>query len=242
MSAQRSRGRAGWWRLGLLGVWLLGGSVAVAALKLPARLRDDEERGRLLDSVLGLVDGLGPAAPLVFLVAAAVLTLVLFPRTFVSVTAGLAFGVPLGTALSVVGTSFGAAGAYWVGGRAARQTIVEHEREGGRLARADVWLGEHGFVSVLYSRLVPVSPFSLVNYAWGLSSVRFRDFYWGTLLGSIPATTALTALGRSLRDWDTRLMLLGAGLTVLFAVLGLVVQRVQSRRRVRATHRGGAQC
>jgi uncharacterized membrane protein YdjX (TVP38/TMEM64 family) len=215
-------------------VWVVGGSVAVAVLDLPARLMDDDGRGRLLSSVQGLVDSLGPAAPLVFLVAAAVLTVALFPRLFLSVAAGLAFGVVLGTALSVVGTSIGAAGAYWVGRRAAREMVVEHEREGGRLARADAWLGDHGFLSVLYSRLIPVSPFILVNYAWGLSSVRFRDFFWGTLIGSIPTTTVLTALGYSLRDWNSPLMLGAAGLTVLFALLGLVVQRIQGRRRVRA--------
>ena len=225
VSARRSR--AGWWRLGLLGLWVVGGSVAVALLDLPARLMDDDGRARLLSSVQELVDGLGPAAPLVFLVAAAVLTVALFPRLFLSVAAGLAFGVVLGTVLSVVGTSIGAAAAYYVGRRAGRQTVVEHEEVGGRLARADAWLGDHGFVSVLYSRLVPVSPFSLVNYVWGLSSVRFRDFFWGTLIGSIPTTAVLTALGHSLRDWNSPLMLAAGGLTVLFALFGLVVQRVQ---------------
>lgn len=211
--------QGGWWRLALLGVWVVGGSVGVAVLGLPSP-----------ESVQGLITGLGPASPAVFLVAAAALTVVLFPRAFLSVAAGLAFGVVLGTMLSVIGTSIGAAGAYYIGRRAARDAVVERERDGGKLARADAWLGDHGFVAVLYARLIPVMPFMLVNYACGVSSVRFRDFFAGTLVGSVPITMALAGLGYSLRDWNSPLMWAAGAMILVLAVAGLVVQRLQRRR------------
>lgn len=65
----------------------------------------------------------------------------------------------------------------------------------GRLARVDTLLGDHGLSAVLVVRLVPLVPFTAVNYASGLSGIRFRDYALGSAIGMIPGSLAYAALG-----------------------------------------------
>jgi uncharacterized membrane protein YdjX (TVP38/TMEM64 family) len=214
------RGKAaGRWRLAVLALWVVGGTVAFAVFGAPSP-----------DSFTDLIGRLGSTAPAAYLVASAVLTVLVFPRAVLSVAAGLAFGVALGTVLAVTGTSVGAAGAYFLGRRAGRDVVAESERGGGKLARADAWLGDHGFVAVLYARLIPIMPFVIVNYACGVSSVRFRDFFTATVVGSIPITLALAGLGDAYRDPSSPIFQAAVVMILVLAVAGLLVQRRQRRQ------------
>ncbi len=65
----------------------------------------------------------------------------------------------------------------------------------GRLAHVDALLADHGLSAVLIVRLVPLVPFIAINYASGLSGVKFRHFVLGSALGMIPGTLAYAALG-----------------------------------------------
>jgi uncharacterized membrane protein YdjX (TVP38/TMEM64 family) len=79
-------------------------------------------------------------------------------------------------------------------GRALGRDAVERVT-GTRVARVDALLGRHGLLAVLGVRLVPVLPFTVINYAAGLTAVRLRDYVGGTALGIVPGTIAFVALG-----------------------------------------------
>jgi uncharacterized membrane protein YdjX (TVP38/TMEM64 family) len=66
---------------------------------------------------------------------------------------------------------------------------------GTRVARVDALLARRGLVAILASRLVPVLPFTGINYAAGLTAIRLRDFVLGTAIGIVPGTVAYVALG-----------------------------------------------
>jgi uncharacterized membrane protein YdjX (TVP38/TMEM64 family) len=93
------------------------------------------------------------------------------PRTIFTVAAGLLFGSVLGVAI-VVATALSAVVAFWLvrltgGGFMER---VRRPRAGGvDLAAAR----PRGLLAVTSLRLIPALPFSLLNYAAGLSGVRF---------------------------------------------------------------------
>ncbi|MDX1387503.1 MAG: TVP38/TMEM64 family protein, partial [bacterium] len=65
----------------------------------------------------------------------------------------------------------------------------------GRVQKFDEKIGEHGFYTVLYLRLVPLFPFNILNFSLGLTKVKFREYFLGTLLGMIPGAFVYTSIG-----------------------------------------------
>lgn len=140
----------------------------------------------------------GPIAPAVYLIVYIVGSIVGFPGSILSLTGGLAFGALFGTIYTVIGATIGASAAFWIArfmGRDFVRTIL-----GKRLKEVDIKLEKHGLGIILFLRLIPLFPFNLLNFTFGLSKVKFKDFLIGTFLGIIPGTFAYVYLGSSLTD------------------------------------------
>lgn len=172
--------------------------------------------------------GLGPAGPIAFVLLYAALTVLLVPGSVITAVGGALFGVGLGTLLAVIGASLGATAAFGLGRRLGRAEV--EALAGRRVGSLDRWLGRRGFVAVLYLRLVPVVPFNVFNYVAGVTALRLRDYVLGTLLGIIPGAFAFAALGGSIRDPKSPTLFLAAGLALLLAVGGPLVERLRRRR------------
>ncbi len=176
------RDHAVWLRLTALVVLL----VAVGVLSLVADVPS-------VATVRGRVERAGPVGPVLFVLTYAAVTLAPLPKNVLSAAAGAVFGLAEGVALVYVAALLGAAAAFGLGrglGRAAVERL-----SGGRLARIDAMLSRRGMTAVLVARLVPVVPFTALNYAAGLVSVRRRDYAVGTAVGIIPGTVAYVAVG-----------------------------------------------
>lgn len=162
-------------------------------------------------------------APVVFVLLYAGLTVALVPGSVLTLAGGLLFGGGLGSVVSVVGATVGATIAFTIA-RAAGRRAVER-LVSGRAARVDRWLAYRGILAVVTLRLVPLVPFSVANYAAGITAVRRRDFVVGTAVGIVPGTVAYTVLGSRATDpTDPGFLAATAGL-VLLAVLGSLVLR-----------------
>ncbi|MGA8211535.1 MAG: TVP38/TMEM64 family protein [Nocardioidaceae bacterium] len=180
--ADRSRQRLTWWRPTLL-VALLGvGAVLAWRTELPTA-----------DRLKQVVDEAGVLGPVAFVTVYAAATLAPLPKNVLSAVAGAVFGLPVGVALVYVAALLGAGAAFWLG-RVLGQPTVER-LTGARVARLDALLARRGLVAVLGARLVPVVPFTALNYGAGLTSVRGRDYLLGTALGIVPGTVAYVAVG-----------------------------------------------
>ncbi len=141
------------------------------------------------------VEGAGPAGAAVFVLGYALLVLIPAPAAVLTILGGALFGLGAGIALVWTGAMLGALGGFVVGrwlGRDAVDRLLQ-----GRLAEADRILGRHGFAAVLAVRLLPLFPFTAVNYAAGVAAVRLRDYVAGTAVGMLPAVVAYVALGAS---------------------------------------------
>ncbi len=204
---------------------VLGGVVAFAVFGAPSA-----------GQVEVAIREVGPVAPVLFVLVYAVLTVLVFPGSVLTVAAGVVFGTVVGTVLSVLGASLGAAGAYLVGQRLGRSKVAE--LSGGRLEQLDGWLARRGFLAVLYARLVPVVPFNLLNYVAGVSSVRFGEYMAATVVGIVPGTFAFAALGGSFRDPTSPAFLTAVGLIVALGVAGPLIQRWRTRRAADGTEAG----
>ncbi len=205
-------------RLAVLAVVVVGVAVVIAVVGGPRR-----------DAIVELVRGTGAAAPIVFVVLYAGLTVLLLPGSVLTIAGGLLFGPAVGTALAVVGATAGATASFLLGRRLGREQVIAIAGE--RVTRIDDWLGQRGFLAVLYLRLIPVLPFNVLNYASGVTALRLRDYLAGTLLGIIPGTFAYAALGGSFDDPTSPVFIAAVVLLVVLAVGAPLVERTVRRRK-----------
>ncbi|MEA2319960.1 MAG: hypothetical protein QOD44_4149 [Solirubrobacteraceae bacterium] len=173
--------------------------------------------------VRGWVDGFGVAGPLVFIAVSASLTVVLFPGPVLAAASGLLFGTALGTPVSIASATLGATMAFCVARWWAHDAVVA--LAGPRLQALRAWVGRRGFVTVLYARIAPGVPYTLVNYAAGLTPIALRSFVAATALGVAPRAFAYTALGGSLGNLGSPEALVAIGVLVAMALGGLVLAR-----------------
>lgn len=163
---------------------------------------------------------------------------VLFPVTALNLLTAMVFGPLWGVLYALIG-ALAAAALYFGIGHALGQ---KHLRAlmGARVQKIDSRIGEAGVIGVVLVRFLPVAPFTLVNLALGVSTVRFLDYLAGTFLALLPGAVARGLVGDSL----TRIILdpsreaalyLGAGLALWAAIVYatfLVTRRLKRRKEI----------
>jgi uncharacterized membrane protein YdjX (TVP38/TMEM64 family) len=182
------------------------------------------------------LDSLGAPGWAALLVGLALATLAPVPRTALSVLAGVLAGFWGGLALAlgsgVLGALAGFGLARWLGREAVTRLA------GPRLARADALLSRRGTLAVLTGRLLPVTPFTLVSYAGGLSGIRLRSYLTGSALGLVPGTVLHVTIGATVgAAGDTS----GPVLLLSLAPLGLALVGLALARRWHLRRRSGEQ-
>ena len=161
---------------------------------------------------------------ILFIALYLIATVLVIPGTILTLSAGFAFGVPVGAMLVSLGSLAGACAAFLVGRFFARQWVAERIAQWRTFGALDKAAGEEGFVIVLLTRLSPLFPFNLLNYAYGLTAVRFRDYLLASWIGMAPAIVLYVYIGsaaQSLTELADGQIEAGAGGTALFAA-GLV--------------------
>lgn len=136
----------------------------------------------------------GVWAPLAYVALQAGLTVAPIPRTVFTLVAGALFGWAAGLVLTLVATTSAAVVAF-VLVRASGGPLVERYVRGGAVDWVRARLDHHGMLAVASLRLVPLVPFSVLNYVAGLSAVRFVPYLAGTVVGIVPGTVAVVVLG-----------------------------------------------
>ncbi len=180
----------------------------------------------------GWVDQAGPLAPLFFLVIYAFTTLFPVPKNLLSVAAGLLFGMGWGLALVWGGAMVGALAAFAIGRLLGREAV--EQLTGARVAAIDDILNRHGLLSVIGVRLIPVLPFTAINYTAGLTGLPLRAYVVGTAVGIIPGTVAFVALGAYSTDLGSWPIIAAISALIVLTVGGVVGARLWRRRRMGA--------
>lgn len=229
---------------------------AVAALLLLGRQLEAPLR-----AFAAWVEDLGPLGPLAFIVGYALAVVAFAPGSVLTLAAGATFGLARGTAYVFVAATLGAALAFLVARHLARPWVERRLAAHPGFAAIDRAIAAQGRRIVFLLRLSPAFPFSLLNYALGLTQVRFVDalvasvgmlpgtllyVYYGHVGRQIAAAATGAAQQRSVADYAV----LGLGLVATIAVTTLVA-RIARRALREATGeetagadpgRGGEQC
>ena len=147
-----------------------------------------------LVQALEWIDSLGVVGAIIFIALYVIATVAFLPGSILTLGAGVIFNIFLGSILVFIGATIGATGAFLVGRYIARGW-VSGKIEGNKKFKAiDTAVGKEGFKIVALTRLSPVFPFNLLNYAYGLTGVSLKDYVIGSV-GMIPGTIMYVYIG-----------------------------------------------
>lgn len=174
------------WRPILLALLALGGlALAFRALPIAA----------WLGAFQAWVAGLGPAGWILFALVYAICCVLLVPASLLTLGAGAAYGLATGTAVVLAGATLGATLSFALARTALREKVARMASGSAKFRALDRAIGKEGAKIVFLVRLAPIFPFTYVNYAFGLTSVRALPYVVASFLGMIPGTIAYVWLG-----------------------------------------------
>ena len=168
--------------------------IALAALTLAGR-----SLGAQLQAIAAWIDGLGAVAPFAFVAVYALATVAFVPGSILTLTAGALFGLGAGTVYTLIAATCGASLAFLVSRYAVRGLVERHLATHARFAAIDRAVAREGRRIVFLLRLSPLFPFNLLNYALGVTSVRFLD-YVVACAGMLPGTLLYVYYGKLAGD------------------------------------------
>ncbi len=188
--ATRLRSRLSWKSFLYIGI-----AVAAVVLLVLVGRQGGEFLRQNLGAFKAWVDGLGFWGPAAFVLVYIVATVAFIPGSWLTIAAGAIFGLARGTLFVFFGSTLGATAAFLVARYLARGW-VERKIEGNRKFEAiDRAIGTDGGKIVFLIRLSPAFPFNLLNYALGLTRVRFLP-YLAACVGMLPGTFLYVYTGK----------------------------------------------
>lgn len=172
---------------------------------------------------------IGPLAPIIFIVVSAACSTFFIPGPVLAAASGLLFGVVFGTAVSISAMLLSATLSFglsrWWAKNAVERLI------GPRLKALSAWVGDRGFWAIFYTRLIPGVPYTTVNYAAGITSVRFFPFLLATAIAGSPRSFAYTALGGSFGNFTSPAAIAAFVTMIVMTIGGFVLMRVSAHKK-----------
>ncbi|MGE0041146.1 MAG: TVP38/TMEM64 family protein [Vicinamibacterales bacterium] len=181
--------------------------------------------GAWLTGLVDYVRGAGALGVAVFAVAYVAATVSMVSGAVLTLGAGFVYGPVLGTLIVSPVSVIAATVAFALGRSVARGWISRRMAGSVRFSAIDEAVGREGLKIVLLLRLSPLFPFTVLNYALGLTRVRLRDYVLGSWIGMLPGTVLYVYLGSLVTSASGLLSGQGGasgGATRIFYVVGLV--------------------
>lgn len=181
--------------------------------------------GEQLKNVQGWIESLGPWGPLAFIALYVGATVAAIPGSALTLLAGAIFGSFWGVVWVSIGSTLGAALCFLIARYIARDSIEARMSQNPLFQKLDTMAEKQGAIIVAITRLVPIFPFNLLNYGFGLTKVGFGTYViasWacmlpGTALYVVGADAVKTAIQKGEIPWH----LVGLVLVALLLVIGV---------------------
>ena len=145
------------------------------------------------------VAGYGALAPFIYMIIYAVAPTLFLPGLSITIAGGILFGPFWGVIYSITGSTAGACLAFLISRYIARAWVEEKLRKG-KLQELDMMVERHGWKAVALTRLIPLFPFNLLNYAFGLTGVKFIHYAVTSFICMLPACIAFVVFSSSMVD------------------------------------------
>ena len=194
--------------------------VAVVYLVLRYYGVTDEIRLENVPKIKTWVASFGRIAPVVYIGLYLVSTVFFLPGTPVTVLAGFVFGPLWGILYASIASIISISVAFLIARYVARDLVEGWVKDNAQFRKIDEQVEEQGWRILMFTRLVPIFPFNLQNYAYGLTSIRFSTYVVVSAIFMLPGTAVLVQLGGAFvrgegNIWKTLLYLGIAGVLML---------------------------
>ena len=173
--------------------------VALAIVAIVALVLAGKRLAVLVPQFAEYINSLGAIGAVVFVLGYVLACIAFVPASILTLAAGAIFGLAKGIALVFVAAMLGATAAFLIARYVARGAIEKRVANNAKFAALDAAIGAQGRRIVFLLRLSPVFPFSLLNYALGLTRVTFADYIIGSI-GMLPGTVLYVYYGRLVGD------------------------------------------
>ena len=180
-----------------------------------------------------LIEKIGLWAPLIYLLLYILVCLFFLPRVTITLVGGLVFGPVWGTIWSSLGTTLGAMASFIVSRYLARDMVKKKFGSNQHFKRIEHGFNQYGKKMLIISRIVPVVPFSVQNYLYGLTSIKLRDYILITWFCMLPSTVVYCFAAGSIVEGTTNIesTLLYLGIAGMVFVLILLLSKFIEKKQ-----------
>ena len=154
--------------------------------------------GERLGELRDWIGSLGPLGPFVYVGLYVIAVVAAIPGAAITLVAGALFGSVLGTVVVSVASVTGATLAFLISRYFARQVVADWLSRSEKFSKLDSMTERYGAIMVAITRLVPLFPFNLLNYGFGLTRVRLSTYVFWSWLCMLPGTVLYVAGGDAL--------------------------------------------
>lgn len=176
------------------------------------------------------ISGLGPWGPIAYILIYSIVPALLFPGTPLTIAGGIIFGPVAGSVYTAIGATIGASVAFLISRYMGRELVAKLLKNR-RLDTLDKEVEKQGWKIVAFTRLIPIFPFNLLNYAFGLTSIKFSHYVCASFIFMLPAIIAFVVFSSSLLDLlkgkISTEFLIGLILVVIISVIPIVYKKIK---------------
>ena len=181
------------------------------------------------------INSFGATAPLIFIALYVVAVVFFLPGLPVTALSGLAFGPLWGTVYASIGSVIGVSCAFLIARYTARGMVEAWVAGNSQFQKIDNGVKQQGWRMLMITRLVPIFPFNLQNYAYGLTQIKFSTYFLVSWICMLPGTVAYVQLGAAVNVGEgnirmTLLYLAGAG--VFIVIVSLIPTLIRKREAI----------
>jgi uncharacterized membrane protein YdjX (TVP38/TMEM64 family) len=174
------------WLLALLILAIVGGGLALAWVF---------DGATSIDALQARIASLGVWAPVGFVLIYAIATVAMIPGGIFDLAGGVLFGPIYGSIYNLAGASLGAAGGFLIARYIGAEWVAS--RGGPRVQKVVRSVKADGWRFVAFVRLVPIFPYTIINYLLGLTGISFTQYMLATVVFMLPSTIAYTWIGHT---------------------------------------------
>ena len=172
------------------------------------------------------INGLGFWGPLVFILIYILAVILALPGSAITIAGATLFGSVWGVVLVSIASTIGASIGFLISRYLARDFILRKFAQNEKFLKLDRMTEEHGAMVVAITRLLPIFPFNILNYGFGLTGVPLRTYiFWswlcmlpGTILYVVGTDTVLCGISEGRIPWLLVSVLLLVALILAFLV------------------------
>ena len=184
------------------------------------------------DHLRQIVERQGYMGPLLFILLYTMTPVLMLPGLPMAIAAGVLFGPFWGVVYAITGATLGASASFLVARHAAREW-VESRLTGEMWQKLDRQVGEQGWKIVAITRLIPLFPFNLLNYAFGLTKIPFLHYAVASFFCMLPGCIAFivfsSSLPRLLSGKVSPALVIGLVLIMIVSLAPVWYRRKQAR-------------